>query len=522
MIRARIVGMARRATLADTYARSATNVSSILPSDGKYPRAAAADRDAGASADSRLVESEERFRGAFEFTAIGMALVAPDGRWLRVNSSLCRIVGYSPAELLGTTFQAITHPEDLDTDVEFVQRMLDGAIPHYQLEKRYIHKDGHLVWILLSVSLVRDGDGRPLYFVSQIQDISARKEAEARLIESELRYRIITDLVPGFVYEGILSGGQMHLTWVSAGFERLYGCSLETFIDLGRERFYDPGALAIVLAGIADVARGADARMEVPIRRLDGGERWVRIVGRAVRVADGSDKMRVLGIVEDITGSRRLERALIDANHQEQQRLSNELHDGLGQDLTGLAYLASALAKEAERTQSPLAGQISALSGLARHAVEACSDIARGVSPLTQSRGSLIAALRQTVERANAGGRARVEFRVSDSAPLRLSQESLNQLYRIAQEALNNALKHSKAEHIVLTLEIDAARIRIEVADDGSGFPQAAARLGGLGLDSMRYRAAAIGAHLSIQNRDMHGVVVNCEYRQMPGAVTRR
>jgi PAS domain S-box-containing protein len=518
MIRARIVGMARRATLTDIYARSSFIVSSIHPSDGTYPRAAAAGRDAGASTDSRLVESEERFRGAFEFASIGMALVAPDGRWLRVNPSLCRIVGYSSEELLATTFQAITYPEDLDTDVEFVQRMLEGAIPHYQLEKRYIHRDGHLVWILLSVSLVRDRDGKPLYFVSQIQDISARKEADARLIESELRYRIITDLVPGFVYEGVLSGGRMQMTWVTAGFERVYGCSLETFISLGRERFYDPVALAIVLAGIADVARGAHARMEVPIRRFNGGERWVRIVGRAVRVADGSDKMRVLGIVEDITGSRRLERALIDANHQEQQRLSNELHDGLGQDLTGLAYLASALAKEAERTQSPLTGQISALSGLARHAVEACSDIARGVSPLTQSRGSLIAALRQTVERANTGGRARVEFRVSDRAPLRLSQESLNQLYRIAQEALNNALKHSKAEHIILKLEIEPARIRIEVADDGAGFPQPAARLGGLGLDSMRYRAAAIGARLSIQNRDTHGVVVNCECRQTPGA----
>jgi PAS domain S-box-containing protein len=510
--------MAPRATLGDGYAHNASKVNSIRPPDGAYPRASVADRDVSVSADPRLVESEERFRGAFESAAIGMALVAPDGRWLRVNPSLCGIVGYSPEELLSTTFQAITHPEDLDTDVEFAQRMLGGSIPHYQMEKRYFHKDGHLVWILLSVSLVRGGDGSPLYFVSQIQDISARKEAEVRLTESELRYRIITELVPGFAYEGILRGGRMHMTWVSAGFERVYGCSLETFIGLGREHFYDPVALAMVLGSIADVARGADARLEVPIRRLDGEERWVRIVGRAVRVADGPDKTRVLGIIEDITGSRRLERALIDANHQEQQRLSNELHDGLGQDLTGLAYLASALATEAERTRSPLAEQISALSGLARHAVEACSNIARGISPLTESRGSLIAALRQTVERANAGGRARVEFRVSDGAPLRLSQESLNQLYRIAQEALNNALKHSNAEHIVLMLEIDPARIRIEVADDGSGFPQSEARFGGLGLDSMRYRAAAIGAHLSIQNRDPHGVVVNCECRQMPGA----
>jgi len=353
--------------------------------------------------------------------------------------------------------------------------------------------------------------------VSQIQDFNARREAEARLIESELRYRVITDLVPGFVYEGILSEGRMQLTWASAGFERVYGCSLETFNSLGRERFYDPVALATVLAGIADVARGSDARMEIPIRSLKGEERWVRIVGRAVHVARWFDKeTRVLGIVEDITGSRRLERALIDADHQEQQRLSHELHDGLGQDLAGLAYLASAVAKKAERTHSLLAAEISALSGLALHAVEACHNIARGISPLTESGGSLIAALRQTVERANAGGRARAEFRVSDRAPLTLPQESLNQLYRIAQEALNNALKHSKAEHIVLTLEIESALIRIEVADDGSGFPQSEAQRGGLGLDSMRYRAATMGARLSIENHGARGVVVTCECHQTP------
>jgi signal transduction histidine kinase len=259
--------------------------------------------------------------------------------------------------------------------------------------------------------------------------------------------------------------------------------------------------------------------MEVPIRSLQGERRWVRIVGRAVSsLHEGGEKTRVLGIIEDITGSKRLERALIDANHQEQLRLSHELHDGLGQDLSGLAYLASSLAKKAERTQSLLEGEISALSGLALHAVEACSDIARGVSPLMASGGSLIAALRQTVERANIGGRRRVEFRVSDCAPLTLSQESLNQMYRIVQEALNNALKHSKAEHIVVTLEIESALIRIEVADDGEGFPRSKAHRGGLGLDSMRYRAATIDARLSIKNRGPHGVVVTCECHQRPSA----
>ncbi len=125
--------------------------------------------------------SEERFRGAFDASAAGMALVAPDGRWLQVNRSLCAIVGYTEDELLGMTFQDITYPDDLDADLALTRRVLDGEIPSYQMEKRYYHKDGHILWIILSASLVRDRAGRPLHFVAQIEDITARRQSEEEL-----------------------------------------------------------------------------------------------------------------------------------------------------------------------------------------------------------------------------------------------------------------------------------------------------------------------------------------------------
>ncbi len=131
--------------------------------------------------ETALRESEERFRGAFETAAHGMGLVSTEGRWLKVNQALCDIVGYEPDELMATDFQTITHPDDLDADLECVRRVLADEIRTYQMEKRYIHKDGRYVWILLSVSLVRDMDGEPVHFVSQIQDISVRKKAEAKL-----------------------------------------------------------------------------------------------------------------------------------------------------------------------------------------------------------------------------------------------------------------------------------------------------------------------------------------------------
>ena len=145
-------------------------------------------------AEAKLRESEERFHEAFANAAIGMAIVSLDGRWLQVNRSICEMVGYSESELLATNFQEITHPDDLETDLGYVRQMLAGEIPYYHLEQRYLHKQGHVVWILLSVSLVRDSEGNPLYFVAQIQDITERKLAEAELVRQNRRGQLFAEL----------------------------------------------------------------------------------------------------------------------------------------------------------------------------------------------------------------------------------------------------------------------------------------------------------------------------------------
>ena len=131
--------------------------------------------------DNRQSENDTLFLNAFNYAAIGMALVAPDGNWLKVNNALCAIIGYSEEELMGKTFQDITHPDDLDEDLMLVQRMLAGHIDTYQMEKRYFHSDGHIIHVLLSVSLVKDQNQEPLFFISQIQDISQRKQLESDL-----------------------------------------------------------------------------------------------------------------------------------------------------------------------------------------------------------------------------------------------------------------------------------------------------------------------------------------------------
>jgi PAS domain S-box-containing protein len=162
-----------------------------------------ADQVAIALAQSQLLESlqesEERFYGAFEYAAIGMALVGLDGRWLQVNPALCQIVGYSEAELLTTTLRSLTHPDDADSDGEHVQKILAGEIRFYQIEKRYIHQQGQSVWVLLSVSLVRDVQGQPLYFVTQIQDITKRKQAEEEILKALEKEKELNELKSRFV-----------------------------------------------------------------------------------------------------------------------------------------------------------------------------------------------------------------------------------------------------------------------------------------------------------------------------------
>ena len=139
-------------------------------------------------AEETLRASEERFRATFENAAVGIAHVAVDGRWLRVNDKLCEIVGYTREHLLaGMTFQDITHPEDLDIDLELVRQVVSGERQTYSLDKRYFRANGSIVWVRLTVALLRAADGTPAYFISVIEDITARKRAEEALREADQR-----------------------------------------------------------------------------------------------------------------------------------------------------------------------------------------------------------------------------------------------------------------------------------------------------------------------------------------------
>ncbi|MGE5706788.1 MAG: PAS domain S-box protein, partial [Bacteroidota bacterium] len=135
-----------------------------------------------------LHESEERFRLAFEYAVVGIGLIDLRGRWLKVNRSLCELSGYSEEEMLERTYLEMTHPEDRERNEELYSKLFRGDIPSFQMEKRYVRKDESERWVLLSAALVRDPQGKPEYTISQMLDITARKEAETEIRLSEQKF----------------------------------------------------------------------------------------------------------------------------------------------------------------------------------------------------------------------------------------------------------------------------------------------------------------------------------------------
>jgi PAS domain S-box-containing protein len=253
-----------------------------------------------------LRESEERFQNAFKFAAIGMALVAPDGRWVKVNRSLCGLVGYSEEELLTKTFQDITHPDDLETDLEFVRQMLAKKIQTYQMEKRYIHKSGRIVWISLSVSLVRDGEDNPLYFISQIEDITDRKQVEENLKKSEERLSKFFMVAPIGIAVSRLPEG--HLLDINNEFETMLGFGRseavgKTTTELGV--WLDPKDRENLLTRVRTEGRVRD--VDLRVRAKQGNIVSLRFSAVPIQI-DGQSYL--LSAFVDVTRQRKAEEEL--------------------------------------------------------------------------------------------------------------------------------------------------------------------------------------------------------------------
>ncbi|MDZ5461020.1 PAS domain S-box protein [Azohydromonas lata] len=293
-------------------------------------------------AELDLSASEQRFQATFEQAAVGIALVAPDGRWMRVNHKLCDIVGYSDQEMLALTFQDITHPDDLDADLSEVRRMLAREITTYAMEKRYIRKDGAPVWINLTVSLTWQADGSPDCFIAVVEDIQARKQAELALRASEQRLQLFIEHAP--VAMAMFDRGMRYMavsrTWVD-----MY--RLQRQLPLVGRWHYDvfpelPQQWKNVhQRALAGEVQSSDADL---FERLDGSRQWVRWSVRPWYQGDGGVGGLVI-FTEDIT-----QRVLAEQALREQQ--AQALEDQRNARLAALNLMEDAVAARGRAEQA--------------------------------------------------------------------------------------------------------------------------------------------------------------------------
>ncbi len=249
-------------------------------------------------------ESEERFRRAFERSATGMCIVSPDGAFLRVNAFLCSMLGYGEDELLGRTVRELTHPDDLPASREVMGRALAGEIASFELEKRYLHRSGHVVWGHLTASLLRDPAGKPLYFVAQIVDITERRRAERALRQSEERFRAVSEATPvAVIITRVVDGTLLFVNEAAAA-----GMGIAREEALGRRSadFYgDPSEREALLERLR--REGAVDEHEMALRRPDGAPLWV---SASLRLMTFQGEPAILGAYLDITARKKAEETL--------------------------------------------------------------------------------------------------------------------------------------------------------------------------------------------------------------------
>jgi PAS domain S-box-containing protein len=257
----------------------------------------------------------------------------------------------------------------------------------------------------------------------------------------------------------------------------------------------------------------ADAGEVMPVEfecaRKDGSRFVATCVITPLRI---SGTERWLAVLNDVTERKRLEREIIEISNREQQRIGSDLHDGLGQDLTGIALMLRGVAAQLRKEGSAARLDVEEVIGLVNNAIESTRHLARGLSPVSGERGGLAAALQTLAARACERYGVRVDFNANLDEPLRLSETSATHVYRIVQEALTNVIRHSRASDVTVSVETVRGELHLKVDDNGRGFEQSTpeAYAGGLGLKIMRYRAQMLGGDLVLESGSQGGASVRC------------
>ncbi len=441
-----------------------------------------------------------------------MVVVNATGSVVFLNRQVSALFGYDASELMGQRIEILLPERFRATHVQHCRNFIENSRFRPMgigLELFAVRKDGAEFPVEISLSPVADETG--VLVIAAIRDLTGRKWIEATLQASEVRLRTIIETEPDCVQVVRPDGRVLELN--AAGLAMFEVDSIAQLNERMLLNFVCPEYQAAFCDMHQAVMGGARGKLEFAIVGLKGTRRELQCHSAPMRDATDAVIAR-LAIVRDITAQKEQERALLKAGDREQRRLGHELHDGLGQDLTGISLLATALASSASRGNGPGADELLHLAKMTGQAIATCRTIARGLTPVSEATGGLVQALREmgALQRNSHGADVRIETIVG--APIRLRSDVQDHLYRIAQEALTNARKHGRASLIKITLNVQPNLVRLEVLDNGIGFAPEVAKSTGMGLKIMRYRAAMIGARLSIQRGDPGGTLMVCQCSQ--------
>ena len=465
--------------------------------------------------EARLHEHELTY--ATILGSISDAVIATDvaGRIRFMDGTAEQLTGVSARDADGRPLQAIVKIVDeagRPTQERLVKRVMAGrASVRFARSDQLVRHGGDRIPIDGGAAPVIDYLGRVVGLTVTFKDASAtrRAEREMRVLSQELQ-AVVNTAVDGVLL--LDAAGTVRM--FNPACERLFGYASDEVVGRSVTQLMTSplpdGAGDPVAAGLARQPVFVSARAAIA-RRKDGAAVPVEV---SVGEADHDGRSVFVVVVHDVSERRELQAAYADAVGHEQRRIAQDLHDGLGQELTGLALLLSALERSASEANLPNAGDLARVRDLASHSIGTCRSVARGLLPVAETQGGLVAGLRDLVRRLNDMPGPAIQFSVIEAAAVGLSASATDHLYRIAQEALTNAIKHAHAESIHLTLDIGRSSVLLRVCDDGSGISVARPAETGLGLKTMRYRADLIGARISVQPQSRAGTCVVCDCPQ--------